>query len=64
MRIPEGNLLMGHPRSKDSAPHKQVRIEKPFLISKYPVTNIEFFRFVNETQYKTEAETLIDAIVY
>ncbi len=25
---------------------------------------MQFFRFVNETQYKTEAETLIDAIVY
>ncbi|MBC8288098.1 MAG: SUMF1/EgtB/PvdO family nonheme iron enzyme [Nitrospinae bacterium] len=64
VHVPEGNMLMGHPRSKDSAPHKKIRIEKPFLIKKYPVTNIEFFRFVNETQYKTEAETLIDAIVY
>ncbi len=64
VHVPEGSFLMGHPRSRDSAPHKQVRIEKPFLINKYPVTNIEFFRFVNETKYKTEAETLIDAIVY
>ena len=64
VHVPEGSFLMGHPRSKDSAPHKQIRIEKPFLIKKYPVTNIEFFRFINETQYKTEAETLIDAIVY
>ncbi len=64
VRVPEGNLLMGHPRSKDSAPHRQVSIDKPFLIKKYPVTNIEFFRFINETNYKTEAETLTDAIVY
>ncbi len=64
VRVPEGSLLMGHPRSKDSAPHKQIQIEKPFLIKKYPVTNIEFFRFINETHYKTEAETIIDAIVY
>ena len=64
VRVPEGSLLMGHPRSKDSAPHKQIQIEKPFLIKKYPVTNIEFFRFINETNYKTEAETTIDAIVY
>ena len=64
VRVPEGSLLMGHPRSKDSAPHKQIQIEKPFLIKKYPVTNIEFFRFINETNYKTEAETIIDAIVY
>jgi len=64
VHVPEGSFLMGHPHSRDSAPHKQVRIEKPFLINKYPVTNIEFFRFINETQYKTEAETVIDAIVY
>lgn len=64
VHVPEGSLLMGHPRTKDSAPHKQVHIEKPFLINKYPITNIEFFRFINETKYKTEAETLIDAIVY
>jgi len=64
VRVPEGSLLMGHPRSKDSAPHKQVQIEKPFLIKKYPVTNVEFFRFINETHYKTEAETIVDAIVY
>jgi formylglycine-generating enzyme len=64
IRVPQGKLLMGHPNSKDSAPHKQVEIEKPFLIKKYPVTNVEFFRFVNETNYKTEAETLVDAIVY
>lgn len=64
VHVPEGNFLMGHPRSKDSASHQQVSVEKPFLINKYPVTNIEFFRFVNETQYKTEAEALIDAIVY
>ncbi|MBT5651570.1 MAG: SUMF1/EgtB/PvdO family nonheme iron enzyme [Nitrospina sp.] len=64
VRVPEGSFLMGHPRSNDSAPHKKVQIEKPFLIKKYPVTNIEFYRFINETQYKTEAETLVDAIVY
>lgn len=64
IHIPKGSLLMGHPRSKDSAPHKQVHIEKPFLIKKYPVTNIEYYRFVNETNYQTEAETLVDAIVY
>jgi formylglycine-generating enzyme len=64
VRMPEGSFLMGHPSSKDSAPHKQIQIEKPFLIRKFPVTNIEFFCFVNETNYKTEAETLVDAIVF
>ena len=55
---------MGHPRQKDSAPNREATIEKPFLIKKYPVTNVEFYKFISETQYKTEAETLIEAIVY
>jgi formylglycine-generating enzyme len=64
IKVPDGKFLMGHPRQKDSAPHREIAIEKPFLINKYPVTNVEFYKFINETQYKTEAETLIDAIVY
>ena len=64
IKVPDGIFLMGHPRQKDSAPHREITIEKPFLIKKYPVTNVEFYKFINETQYKTEAETLIDAIVY
>lgn len=64
IKVPEGNFLMGHPRSKDSAQHLEIIIDKSFLIRKYPVTNIEFFRFISETNYKTEAEMLVDAIVY
>ncbi|MBT5471604.1 MAG: SUMF1/EgtB/PvdO family nonheme iron enzyme, partial [Nitrospina sp.] len=64
INIPAGKFVMGHPRQKDSALHQEVKIEKPFLIRKFPVTNVEFFKFVNETQYKTEAESLVDAIVY
>jgi sulfatase modifying factor 1 len=64
IKVPDGKFLMGHPRQKDSAPNREATIEKPFLIKKYPVTNVEFYKFINETQYKTEAETLIDAIVY
>ena len=64
IKIPDGKFVMGHPRQKDSAPHQEVMIEKPFLINKFPVTNVEFYKFINETQYKTEAETLVDAIVY
>lgn len=64
VKVPAGRFIMGHPRQKDSAPHQEVIIEKPFLIKKFPVTNIEFFKFVNETQYKTEAESLVEAIVY
>ena len=64
IKVPDGKFLMGHPRQKDSPPHQEVTIEKPFLLRKYPVTNVEFYKFINETQYKTEAETLIEAIVY
>jgi formylglycine-generating enzyme len=64
IKVPDGKFLMGHPQQKDSAPHREVIIEKPFLINKYPVTNLEFYKFTNKTQYKTEAESLIDAIVY
>lgn len=64
IKIPDGKFLMGHPRQKDSPPHQEVIIEKPFLLRKYPVTNVEFYKFISETQYKTEAETLIEAIVY
>ena len=64
IKVPDGKFLMGHPRQKDSAPHQEVTIEKPFLLRKYPVTNVEFYKFISETQYKTEAETLIEAIVY
>jgi len=31
---------------------------------KYPVTNLEFYRFINESGYKTEAQTFVDGIVY
>ena len=64
IKVPDGKFLMGHPRQKDSPPHQEVIIEKPFLLRKYPVTNVEFYKFISETQYKTEAETLIEAIVY
>ena len=55
---------MGNKNSKDSARCREVVIEKPFSMRKYPVTNIEFYRFIKETGYKTEAESTINAIVY
>jgi formylglycine-generating enzyme len=64
VKVPDGKFLMGHPRQKDSPPHQEVTIKKPFLLKKYPVTNVEFYKFINETQYKTEAENLIEGIVY
>lgn len=64
IRIPSGTFQMGNKDSRESAPYQQQTIEKPFLIGKYPVTNIEFYRFVNETDYKSEAQNTITAIAY
>jgi len=64
IKVPDGKFLMGHPQQEDSALHREVIIEKTFFINKYPVTNVEFYKFTNKTQYKTEAERFIDAIVY
>ena len=49
IKVPDGKFLMGHPRQKDSPPHQEVTIEKPFLLRKYPVTNVEFYKFISET---------------
>mgnify|MGYP001164865438 CR=1 FL=1 len=62
--VPARNFQMGHMNSRDSAPYREVTIEKPFLMRKYPVTNLEFYRFINESGYKTEAQTFVDGIVY
>jgi formylglycine-generating enzyme required for sulfatase activity len=37
-------------------PNHNVRISKPFLMAKYPVTVADFKKFVNETGYRTTAE--------
>ncbi|PIQ97354.1 MAG: hypothetical protein COV67_04730 [Nitrospinae bacterium CG11_big_fil_rev_8_21_14_0_20_56_8] len=63
-RVPAGKFWMGHKVSKDAAPYQETAIQKPVLMSKFPVTNIEFFRFIQETGYKTEAETTVTAITY
>jgi formylglycine-generating enzyme required for sulfatase activity len=41
----------------DEYPRHRVRISKPFYLGKYEVTVGQFRRFVNDTGYKTEAET-------
>ena len=64
VRIPSGKFQMGKMNSRDAAAFREVTIEKPFLLSKYPVTNVEFYRFITETGYRTEAEMFVDGIVY
>lgn len=64
IKIPSGRFLMGNKHSRDAAPLHQETIESPFLMKKYPVTNIEFYKFVHETDYRTEAESGIVPIVY
>lgn len=64
IHIPPGSFQMGKMNSRDSAPYREVTIEKPFSMRKYPVTNLEFYRFINESGYKTEAQTFVDGIVY
>jgi len=54
--VQPGKFQMGSSRPKDYAPQSMQSITKPFRIMKYPVTNVEFFRFVVETNYKTSVE--------
>jgi formylglycine-generating enzyme required for sulfatase activity len=42
---------------KDERPLHRVRISRPFYLGRYEVTVEQFRRFVNDTGYKTEAET-------
>ncbi len=59
--IPAGAFLMGSPevekeRQKDEGPVHRVRITKPFYLGMYEVTIGQFRRFVDATDYNTDAE--------
>jgi len=59
--IPAGQFVMGSPRwevgrGSDELPHR-VRITKPFYLGAHEVTVAQFRRFVEETGYRTDAET-------
>ncbi len=58
--LPGGVFLMGNESDEANAldgegPVRPVRLS-PFALEKYPVTNARFSRFVEETNYRTEAE--------
>lgn len=44
--IPAGEFDMGSESGRDERPVHRVRISKPFLLGKYPVTNEEYQRFL------------------
>jgi formylglycine-generating enzyme required for sulfatase activity len=59
--IPPGEFRMGAPESDQAAkvsekPLHRVRITKPFFIGLYEVTKGQFAKFVEATDYKTDAE--------
>jgi len=61
VKINGGTFLMGSPlnepgRDEFEGPQHRVNVS-PFYMSKYPVTVGDFRRFVEDTWYKTEAET-------
>ncbi len=63
VEIPEGEFQMGCSNAdsscdEDELPAKKVTIERPFFIGKFEVTKKEFSKFILETAYKTDAETL------
>jgi serine/threonine-protein kinase len=53
--IPEGIFTMGSDNYSPEQPVQQVLLDS-YLIDKYPVTNAQFKKFVDETQYQTVAE--------
>lgn len=62
MEISEGSYLVGdedHPFN----PKREVKL-KAFKISKYECTNAAFLSFINETDYKTDAERFKNAMTF
>ena len=46
-----------HPHLESEAPQREVTLDAPFYMAAHEVTVAQFRRFVEETGYKTEAET-------
>ncbi|MFQ5672361.1 MAG: SUMF1/EgtB/PvdO family nonheme iron enzyme [Nitrospinales bacterium] len=62
--VPPGEYWMGLPDSRESSPHRRIKIDKPVAIAKYPLTSAQFYQFIHATGYKTEAEQTVNGIVY
>jgi formylglycine-generating enzyme len=67
VKIPAGEFWMGELDDgdnvpKDALPRHRVRITKPFCLGVYEVTVAQFRKFVEDTGFKTEAETQDQAI--
>lgn len=64
--IPGGTFTMGTDKpifaADGEAPARQVKVD-PFYMDKYEVSNAEFELFVNQTGYKTEAESFGNSFV-
>jgi formylglycine-generating enzyme required for sulfatase activity len=63
IKIPEGEFQMGCSNADSSCDEdetlaKKISIKRPFFIGKYEVTKGEFTKFISETGYKTDAQTL------
>ena len=52
VRIESGKFTQGEPVDV----RREVNLSKPFYIGKFPVTRVQFARFVVATNYRTEAE--------
>jgi sulfatase modifying factor 1 len=60
VRVPAGEFMMGSPIAEKGRradePHRRVRLTRDFFIGQCEVTRGQFRKFVESTQYKTEAE--------
>jgi len=62
--LPKGKFMMGSNEYDDEKPIHEVTIDYELAVGKFPVTVVEFRRFVQTTSYKTEAERGDGARVY
>ncbi len=63
LEIPKGDFQMGCSDSdpscdEDELPARKIKIDAPFYFGKYEITKGEFSRFISETNYQTDAQTL------
>ena len=62
VNVPSGKFSL--PQNGPASKAGEIEIPHSFRIHKFPVSNVEYYQFVHETGYKTEAEDSINGIVY